>query len=214
MTLGLGQMFTRAFGIVLATVLLLSACATPNVDKDYSLDTRPDEGLAVVSISFEGLGAEISPVWEYRRLDGDVRGKLFTSARNPLDWNAPPGRLAAFALPTGRYEFYRCRFVRSSGDGGMSWHAGDSGGVTAANPWYSGLNAGTYDELTADPFAVRFEVIAGKATYLGNLHLHWRLLENRGEVQVRNEAERDIRLLRTRYPGLRSDQVTVSRALR
>lgn len=182
---------------------LLSSCATINVDRDYTLDPNRPEGLAVVSLSFEGLVPAESPTWRYRRLDDGGEGYVQTNnARMPLDWDLPPGRLAYFALSPGNYEFYQSGFARVRSGGGQYWSIGAGGVPTNSNPWHSGFNSPTYDNFKAESFSVKFEIRPGMATYIGNLHLFWQENRKRGEVQVRDRTERDIDLLKMRVPGL------------
>jgi hypothetical protein len=181
---------------------LASGCATLNINNDYRLNEQSGEGLVVVSLSYEGLAREDSPSWSYHRLGSDENLRIFArAARVPLDWEAPPGRLAVFALPAGRYEFYRCEFAGlSSRTNRLVWRTGNNGAVTPNNPSYAGFDAPNYTAIKAEPFVVRFEVSAGKATYLGNLHLVWDENERNGRVTVRDTSERDLSLLQQRFP--------------
>lgn len=191
---------------------LLAACATPNVPSDYHLSDNTEEGLVAVALSFEGTGYWANPMWEYRSLGGGPSGTLMTRMRGvPDNWNFESGgRLAVFALPPGRYEFYQCRFSRPSGGGGMGWTVGGSGGVTMSNPTYSGLNAPTYDRFVANPFSVKFDVLAGKLTYVGELHLRWYYTseaKGTGEVRVSDHVGRDVPLLQSGLPKLEPGQI-------
>jgi len=194
-----------------ATALLISACATLNVDRDFSLDLNRSEGLAVVSLSFEGLVPAEGPAWRYRRLDNEGDGFVLThTTQQPLDWESPPGRLAYFALPPGHYEFYQCGFARVRGSGSQYWTISPGGAPTNTNSWYSSFNTPTYDNYKAEPFSVKFEIRPGRATYVGNLHLVWQENRKRGEVQVHDRAERDIDLLKQRLPKNSFDGILLS----
>lgn len=189
--------------LVLLTAVLLSACATRNVDPDYRLDGDKAEGVVVVSLTYEGLDRRDSPSWSYRRLDAEGGNRIFArSLRSQLDWEAPPGRLAVFALPPGSYEFYRCEFAGLAGQAQPTWSTGRDGVITANNPWFAGFNTPDYTARKAEAYSVKFEVAAGKAIYLGNLHLTWRGPPHTGTVSVLDRAERDLGLLRTKYPNL------------
>ncbi|HJW82492.1 MAG TPA: hypothetical protein VJ396_09660 [Acidiferrobacterales bacterium] len=186
-----------------AIALSISACATFNVNHDYTLDPNRSEGLAVVSLSFEGLVSAESPTWRYRRLDQESDGFVLTdNTREPLDWNSPPGRLAYFTLSPGHYEFYQSGFARVRGSGGQYWTIGPGGAPTNSNSWYSSFNTPTYDNFNAETFSVKFEIRPGMATYIGNLHLVWQENRKRGEVQVRDRTDRDTELLKKRLPAL------------
>jgi hypothetical protein len=192
------------------TTIAIAGCTTFNVNHDYILDPNRSEGLAVVSFSFEGLVSGENPTWRYRRLDKGSVGFLLTHyARQSLDRDLPPGRLAYFALSPGYYEFYQCGFARVSGSGSGSqyWTTGPSGAPTNTNSWYSSFNTPTYENLKAEPFSVKFEITPGRAIYIGNLHLVWQENRNTGKVQVRDRRERDIDLLKLQLPGNSFDEM-------
>ncbi|MGC8049957.1 hypothetical protein, partial [Salmonella enterica] len=37
--------------------IFLTACAVSNVDRDFSLENNPDEGIVIVSVSFDRAGS-------------------------------------------------------------------------------------------------------------------------------------------------------------
>lgn len=186
----------------------LSACATFSVPGTYTLHDKSNEGLAVASLSFEGLGPNEAPTWSYRRLDAEGRAHLMNKwVWEPLDWDSPPGRLAYFVLSPGQYEFYESGFSRASGGGGMTWTIGPGGVPTNSNPHYAGFNQPTYTGFNAEPFSVKFEIKPGKATYIGSLHFVWQELGRRGTVTLRDESVRDLALLRERLPRIDSAEI-------
>ena len=193
---------------LLGLVLLLAACASVNVNHDYTLGETSKEGLLVVSVSGEGLAKGGMPVWLYRRSDGTAKGEIITGyLREPLDWNDPPGRLAYIALAPGYYEFYEAGFARQTSPAATYWTTGKDGIATANNPYYAGFNTAQYASLNAEPFSVPFEVLPGQATYLGNLHFVWDEAERKGKVVRLNRAERDLALLQQRLPNLQLIQI-------
>jgi hypothetical protein len=193
-------------------VSFLYSCATLNINNDYWLSEQNGEGLVVVSLSYEGLAREDSPSWSYHCLGSDENLRIYArAARVPLDWESPPGRLAVFALPAGSYEFYRCEFAGlSSRTNRLVWRTGKSGAVTPNNPDYAGFDTPSYTAIKAEPFIVRFEVSAGKAVYLGNLHLLWNEDERKGRVTVRDTSERDLSLLQQKFPQIERRQIDVA----
>ncbi len=198
---------------VLVLLSYLSACATFSVSSFYTLKDKTTEGLAVVSLSFEGLGLQEAPVWRYRRVDGKHDGELITRwAWEPLDWVSPPGRLAYFALPPGQYEFFESGFSRITGGGGITWTIGPGGIPTNSNPYYAGFNQPASTRLSSEPFSVKFEIKAGTASYIGNLHFVWREAERKGIVTVHDESGRDLALLLERLP--RVDRSVIRSALK
>lgn len=194
------------------TLALAAGCATLNINNDYRLNEQSGEGLVVVSLSYEGLARDDSPSWSYHRLGSKENLRVFARAvRVPLDWESPPGRLAVFALPAGRYEFYRCEFAGlSSGTNRLVWRTAKNGVVTPNNPSYAGFDTPNYTAIKAEPFIVRFEVIAGKAIYLGNLHLLWNEDERKGRVTLRDTSERDLSLLQQRFPQIERRQIVMA----
>ncbi|HSD83761.1 MAG TPA: hypothetical protein VLG46_07885 [Anaerolineae bacterium] len=173
------------------------------------LDAQSGEGLVVMSLTYEGLAREDSPSWSYHRLGSEKNLRIFTrAARVPLDWESPPGRLAVFALPTGRYEFYRCEFAGlSPGTNRHVWRTGKNGVVTPNNPSYSGFDTPSYTAIKAEPFVIRFEVSAGKVIYIGNLHLLWNEDERKGRVTLRDSSQRDLLLLQQKFPQIERHQI-------
>lgn len=182
---------------------LLTACASVNVPHDYALTEANNEGLLIVSLSGEGLGKGETPVWMYRQTEGNAKGEIITGyLREPLDWADPPGRLAYIALAPGRYEFYEAGFARQVAPARPYWTIGKGGVPTANNPDYAGFNIAQYAPFNAQPFVVPFEIVAGQATYLGNLHFIWNEAEQKGKVVLVNRAERDLVLLQQRLPNI------------
>jgi len=185
----------------LATMTTVTACLTVNVPSTFVLRGNTSDGLAVVSLSSEGLGVHDALIWKYRQLNGTDRGRLETKGfTGSLDWESPPGRLAYFALPPGQYEFYEST-VSLYSPGGMTWTMGSGGIATNSNPWNAGFNQSSVSNTTVDPFSVKFTIRAGELTYIGNLHLYWRPHAKRAFVVVRDQSARDLSLLSQKYPG-------------
>lgn len=191
--------------IFLITTLLVAGCATTNVGSSYSLSGKTNEGLAVASLSHEGLNKGENPEWFYRRVGSNEQNTiLLGTLRSPLDWESPPGKLIYIALPPGKYEFYRCGLTRTT-SGGSSWHVGAGGVVTNSNPYYAGFDSARYPagSLDAEPFSIQFEIVPGKTTYIGNLHFIWRGPLQKTEVQTIDRSDRDLPLLYQRLPNLK-----------
>lgn len=197
-------------GVMGVGILLLAACASMNVSHDYDLNGQ-SSGLLIVSVSGEGMRPNESPVWNYQRTDGTHGGEIITSyLREPADWQSPQGRLVYIALPPGRYEFYKAGFPRQTSGSTASWSIGKGGVATNTNPNYAGFNAPQYRPQDATRFRVPFEIVAGQATYIGNLHFVWSEWQRQGHVIVRNEALRDLALLRERLPRVRAEQIRMA----
>ena len=194
--------------LVAIATFVLTACATTNVPRDYALNEAAGTGLAVASLSFEGLAEGENPVWSYQRIDGTKKGEIITGyRREPLDWQSPRGRLAYIALAPGRYEFTGTGLARRRAPAIPYWSVGRNGIATANNPNYTGPSVPQYRSHDAGAFVVSFDIAAGQATYLGNLHFLWDEATQKGEVIVRNEAQRDLTLLHERLPRIRPEQI-------
>ena len=193
---------------VVFAVLLVGACATLNAPSNYTLTKTSGEGLLVLSVSGEGLQKNETPVWSYRRSDESEKGSIITTnLRQPQDWSDPPGRLVYIALGPGRYEFYEAGFARQMAPATTYWTVGANGIATPNNPNYAGFNVAQYTPINAEPFTVSFEIIAGQATYIGNMHFVWNELKHQGRVVVSDRSDRDLSLLLQRLPKLRADQI-------
>ncbi len=190
---------------------LIASCATPNVDSAHRLERAAKTGLLVVSLTQEGVAEHERTTWLYRRMDGTAKDRLLSSnARDALDWSDPVGRLAYIALPAGHYEFYGAGFVRAGPNRVPTWHVDAKGVVIPNHPWYAGLDSVRYSDRDAEPFSIPFDILPGKATYLGNLHFLWSDAEETGKVQRLDRAERDLALLRQRLPELRVEQIKIA----
>ena len=203
MTLRSQLKHTTVYLQLLITVPLLWGCSTPNVSENYIFDDTGSEGLAVVSLSYEGLKSQEAPIWRYRRVDQAGKAYIATKwAWTELDLYTPPGKLAYFALPSGEYEFYEGSFSGVSGGGGSTWTLTSAGVPTNSNPYYAGFNQPTYTGYKAVPLAVKFSIKPGKATYIGNFHFVWNAKDQKATVTLRDESKRDLELLQKRLPQL------------
>lgn len=193
----------------------LAGCGTVrDLPSGYALDTEDTQGLAIVSLTLSGKPLAEVAGFEYRvrpapvGVGGAVRTKpRFGSAREHARWAAEGGarraaprmtvvvkgptstealdviesgevvgRAAALRLPAGSYEFYTWRIVRP----------GDYGA----------------EELSPQhAMAYRFEVTAGRASYVGRLNLH---ITDRGSYQLTadDQADRDVALVAQKLPFL------------
>ena len=96
-----------------------------------------------------------------------------------------------------------------------SWHVSRQGLVTSADPGWAGFDSARHRLFRAKTFRVPFEIVAGEATYIGNLHLEWRdgvdaSLGGIGIVEIANRADRDLKLLREHLPRIRQEQIRVA----
>ncbi len=127
----------------------------------------------------------------YRNIKTRAGGFLRTYSKTiPMDWENPTGRLIVAELPVGAYEIYR-------------WESTD--GLVFFN--------------SADSFSIRFEVVPGRATYIGGILIELgtenypgNLLSKKRKVgfAVRDESERDLKIFLNRYQKLTINDVRVN----
>lgn len=201
----------------LLTLSLAGCATTSDLAGDYALDPKGEEGLVVASLTLSGKDLAKVSRFEYRvraaARKGDEAVNVtahFASpsqharwaqkeSRHPgADWSAVvkdspsaaaldvreaavAGRVAALRLPPGEYEFY-------------AWKVTEPGAY------------GATEFAPKPPFSYRFAVRPGQATYIGQLNLH---LGERGtqEVTVEDRNERDLVLMRTKIPSLKTTAV-------
>jgi len=171
--------------IVLISFLLAGCASSKNIPTNYKLSDESGKGILMASVTYRGgySGYAI----QYRALGKSKWSKLQigtgTALLPPgmLDWDINKrksrGNVFAIELPEGEYEFF-------------SWS------VSSGPAFISPLN----------PFSVRFNIEAGKATYAGNFHF----IRESGlgatvtgvNVNLVNEFERDIELFKPKYTFL------------
>lgn len=190
-------MFRRSFFVCLAAALL-SACAAPNIDKDFKLEKAASSGIACGSITYQGGYASFR-----LHLEKLGSGETFkiehgnSQTLNPmLAFKGEPinpalkqtGSVFAVELPNGRYVL-------------KSWQIGQG----MAQVWSTG------------PTGVEFEVKAGEAIYLGNFHFRGsanfgRLLTS-GALTLKDQSERDLPAIRAEFDALKASPLTQALAV-
>jgi hypothetical protein len=189
--------FVRSCAAIALTAALLASCALHDVGHDYVLKPGEPKGLAVAAFTFSGSSLG-SLTWTVHQVvgpkappTGEQQIVVFSSRSEGVDWPPPigapvpdtrlAGRLAVIELAPGNYEFTR-------------WNG----------------SSGAYGLSSTKPLAIRFKVEAGKATYIGDVHLFW---ENpKYGVKVFDRSQRDLDLLRKKVPSLTEDQIVTQLA--
>ena len=183
----------------LLVVSVLSGCGVANIGGDYSLDERKGSGVAIVSLVQSGLPGFYATAVELRGVDNIYDGSVPLSQGGfSKDWScplftlasedAPCGRLAIIELPRGEYEFY-------------SWRSSGYGGP------------GIKIEISpTNRFSKRFKVLAGKAVYLGNIHIvvESGFLSAPYRVKINDMRQRDLPLFYQKNPKIASESVVVN----
>lgn len=170
---------------------LLAGCATTDQAPPTTTLTGNSNGLMIVSLT-------VTP----------TRG-------HPLHWH-----LYDLARPGERLK----HLVGYAGTSREDWAPGDKFDVMGGRLVVQELPPGTYElrsweftemldhkrtmiywPKTALPF--RFRVEAGRAVYLGNLHLHAEHQATNFPLRVFDARERDLALFHSRYPGIAPGQI-------
>jgi hypothetical protein len=212
--------------LLFTVVLILTYCAPgiirlKNIGEDYALDDTKGNGIVIVSLTHSGSPLT-SMFVDLRGVDNDYKAEvsiieqqLFFVRKKTMDWKCPMfgktpedkpcGRLGIIELPQGEYEFY-------------SWRG------------YKTETVGTHPHVTTTlvkiavwpppEFSKRFRVIAGKALYLGNLHISVRkkwvmgrihpYREIRYKLKIADMSERDLPLFYQKNPMITEDKVVVN----
>lgn len=169
--------------LALTFVVLLAACATPNVEQDFRLNPASNEGVVAGSVTYSGRYSGYSV--RYRHLPSGTSGKFETGQGVALipyvpkgDFNDATlrGNVFAAALPAGDYEIFR-------------WSVGS--GAANVGPTV--------------PFSIRFRVEPGKMVYLGNFHFtqtsSMGLTVTGATVTYRESIDRDLPIMKAKFPA-------------
>ena len=182
----------RLITIALVCGALLGGCAgtaAPKVDPAYRLTSK---GLLVASVTVSGYnpGTFSHQVVRAASPTETVVTIPINDEANALDWRLGDpavrdggyGRLAVVELDPGDYELRRGIIRVSAQEAYVSSHA----------------------------FGYRFTIVPGKATYLGNVHVHIELSADRqirsSEVLL-DRRSRDLPILYRGYSGVQQAQV-------
>jgi|APEBP8051072266_1049373.scaffolds.fasta_scaffold04505_3 hypothetical protein len=199
----------QRLGALLCAILLalaLTACQTSgNVSPTYDITASKSSGLVLFSVSHDknkgfslSRGANLQFSVDFRSMDGNIEIPAAFS-NDPLvlvvtsafddDW----GRVYVREFAAGRYEM-------------TGWSLKE----------YTGTSARTL-KPKQPPAPIAFEVLPGSITYIGNFHGSLTSGKNRLGFDlptgltplIRNETERDMKVILTDYPQL-ADKVVVA----
>jgi hypothetical protein len=203
-----------------ALTLMLSGCASvADPPTDYRLGER-SEGLLVATLTLTGSDAKQGASVEYwiRRAPGGegfdkaLRVPHFDSALQHARWTAAWPRSAADAWRLVPQQ----RSLRQPADDSNRSGREDSLAVLRLPPgeyevhgWKAVLPS-RYGSDVLTPSrarAYRFRVEAGKAVYVGNIELELAATDS-ARISVRDEAARDLVLLKKRLPSLSDEDIT------
>jgi len=183
--------------VVLLILGTLNGCANPNVPQDYKLSSQQPVGLAVGSITFTGgmslfrvlLQAKTTQKTYFAEVGQSQTVNVFKAFQPPEvnELLGLPGGLFAIQLPAGQYQL-------------TGWRV--SQGMASFTP--------------SRREAIDFQIEAGKATYLGNLHFietSKAFLATTGiEVTLQDKRARDLPALEKQFPTIASNPVAIALA--
>ncbi len=167
---------------LLLLFLSVPSCANFNVTREYVLDKDKDVGILVMSINHNTDTITL----RYGNKSNSETGAIMTSTiYDAMDFRQPKGRLVVIELPSGGYEFYQ-------------WET-----------YFKNIR------YTSAYISAPFFIEKGKVTYIGNLHIYAELVNPvstyigvKSELVFTDKSERDIPLLKKKYPKLDIDNLS------
>lgn len=174
---------------VFIAIIALTGCATQNVTSSYSLDASNKNGIAIASITYQGLDSGYGVL--YRELSGKTSG-LFEAGHgvkliplpNKSDFGTiAKGKLVVAELSPGEYEIFNWRI---------------SSGYASVSP--------------KNKFSIHFTIEPGKAVYIGNFNFiqtrSMGLTVTGGELTFKGEQDRDLTTLKSMYPNFANTPIS------
>ncbi|GAB3254432.1 hypothetical protein GCM10027296_22620 [Chitinimonas naiadis] len=183
----------RLIKTLLLSAVLLSGCATRNVSSSYTLDPNGSKGIIVASVTYQGAYSGYGVFYRNMNASGGRpalleagQGMMLIPIPEKSDFgSAAKGKLIVAELMPGDYEVF-------------DWRV--SSGPATVTP--------------RNKFSVRFKVEPGKAVYLGNFDFlqtaRLGLTVTGAELSLRGEMERDLAVLRDKYPTLSDIQFSAA----
>ena len=191
------KMVFRNFLLFLSAVVL-TGCAASSVQRDYSLNGKPNEGVVVLSLSFDQSGSRNFQGIFF--LDPDPNSLLplgtqlrtlreYPFMRFGSEFKDSYGQVLALSLPAGKHKIAGWKLVRAAG----------------------------YEIFPIrSPEPLEFEVVPGTVQYLGNLHLNLETGKNflgisiiaDAHPEVRDQRARDIEMIEKKYPQFK-DKISI-----
>ncbi len=173
--------------------LFLGGCSASNIDSNYSLNDKEGSGILLASMTQAGLPSAFNMFVHLRGVDNTYSNEVpVTDLFVSVDWPCPflatsteaqsCGRLAVIELQQGEYEFY-------------SWSGSSNDGKTSTT-------------VTArKEFSKRFNIEAGKVTYVGDVHFS--VIGNRFALNVIDKRDRDLPLFYSKYPKITAEETQI-----
>jgi len=160
--------------------LALVGCAEFNVPPNYELQKDKQVGLLVMSVNHNTRAITL----HYENMVNHKHDVVMTSTvQDKMDFRQPKGRLIVAELPAGEYQFYQ---------------------------WQTDIENFQY---TSPLFSAPFTIEQGKPVYVGNLNIKAKIIYPFMKVEyehtISNKSERDIALLKKKYPKLDISELEV-----
>jgi hypothetical protein len=185
-----GSEYMKNIFILILTVIILTGCAsTKNIKSNYSLNSQSGKGVLISSISVKGSYSGYSVY--FQSIDNEHRGYIEFGAGTALLPIFPEGDFShldrkgevfAVELPAGKYKV---------------WRWGVASGYAFVKP--------------AEPMSIEFEVIAGKATYIGNFDFiqtsSLGLTVTGVKVNYSDQFKIDTGIIINKYPNIELSQI-------
>jgi len=168
--------------LIINILLLLSGCATFNVDTGYSFSDDMSSGLLVFSFTHSSTNeTNHGAILDLRGI-GDSENILEQSVmtgtlKDPFDWEKPRGRLVVIELPAGKYEIYKWRSFQ-----------------------------GNIEYSSTALFSIPFRITEQKATYIGNINLNISPI-GLYTINKHDTASRDIPLFLSKYSRIKEQDI-------
>ncbi|AOT08754.1 hypothetical protein [Pseudoalteromonas luteoviolacea] len=175
--------------ILILTVLVLTGCASTNIKGNYSLNSQSGKGVLISSISVQGSYSGYSVY--FQGIDNENKGYIEFGAGTALLPIFPEGDFShldrkgevfAVELPAGKYKV---------------WRWGVASGYAFIKP--------------ALPMSIEFEIIAGKATYIGNFDFiqtdSFGLTVTGVKVNYSDQFKIDTGIIINKYPNIEFSQI-------
>lgn len=177
------------FNFLLITLFLTGCAATKKIKSNYSLSPQTGKGVLISSISVKGSYSGYAVY--FQGVDNDHKGYIEFGSGSALlpifpkgdfSYLNRKGEVFAVELPAGKYKVW-------------SWRV--ASGYASINP--------------ISPMSVEFELIAGKATYIGNFDFiqtdSFGLTVTGVKVNYSDQFKIDTEIIIKKYPNIDFSQI-------
>ena len=183
------KMVVHLFSVGLMSFFLAGCLVAKNVEPNHVVDASNNTGVIIGTLTSPYTSKPKGPYLQLHPEDEDLFSIIQACPCN-LEEEDFRGTLFALEVPAGVHRF---------------------------DKWSMHNRVGTNMYPLRSPPDLEFTVGPGEIVYLGNFHFHvsihenWfgRLFASNPIVEIRDETERDLKLIQKLYPGLSQQGVTV-----